>query len=321
MVDLRDNPDCQPCGLNLSEACALSTAMIGVYNGIADHTVPPNAGSFRRVEVLIRENCVVGRARHPHSCSVATTNLADRVSSPVQRAIAEIADGFGMAEGGPIFPPAGGVISGTDPRRDDARFVNQVHLGLTGGAGAPGCDGWLTIVHVGNAGICHHDCIEVDELHHPIRILERRLVQDSEGAGRWRGAPAVRVELGPIEGCDDAPVLHRRRHDQPGPGRARRPAGRPHPGLEARALAATLVAQPSCAGVALDAGRDASSRYRRAAAATVRRPSAIRSGSPTTSPRAGSAGRGPRTSTASCSTREARRPGRDRPQARRLAAT
>ena len=27
------------------------TAMIGVFNGIADHTVPPNAGSFRRIEV------------------------------------------------------------------------------------------------------------------------------------------------------------------------------------------------------------------------------------------------------------------------------
>jgi N-methylhydantoinase B len=227
--------------------------MIGVYNGIIDHTVPPNAGSFRRVEVLIRENCVVGRPRHPHSCSVATTNLADRVSSPVQRAIAEIADGFGMAEGGPIFPPAGGVISGTDPRRDDAFFVNQVHLGLTGGAGAPGCDGWLTIVHVGNAGICHHDCIEVDELHHPIRILERRLVRDSEGAGRWRGAPAVRVELGPIEGCEMR--LFYTADGMINPAQGAR-GGLPGGCIQAwkRERSGTLVAQPSCAGVALTPG-------------------------------------------------------------------
>jgi N-methylhydantoinase B len=253
LVDLRNNPDCQPCGLNLSEACALSTAMIGVYNGIADHTVPPNAGSFRRVEVLIRENCVVGRARHPHSCSVATTNLADRVSSPVQRAIAEIADGFGMAEGGPIFPPAGGVISGLDPRRDDAPFVNQVHLGLSGGAGAPGCDGWLTIVHVGNAGICHHDCIEVDELHHPIRILERRLVQDSEGAGRWRGAPGVRVELGPIEGCEMR--LFYTADGMINPAQGAR-GGLPGGCIQAwkRERSGALVAQPGCAGVALIPG-------------------------------------------------------------------
>ena len=117
-VDLRDNPDCQPCGLNLSEACARTAAMIGVFNGIADHTVPPNAGSFRRLSIHLRENCVVGIPRHPHSCSVATTNLADRVSSPVQRALAEIADGFGMAEGGPIFPAGRRRDLGTDPRRD-----------------------------------------------------------------------------------------------------------------------------------------------------------------------------------------------------------
>ena len=44
-VDLRDNPDNQPCGLNLSEACARTAAMIGVFNSI-DHSVPKNAGAF-----------------------------------------------------------------------------------------------------------------------------------------------------------------------------------------------------------------------------------------------------------------------------------
>ncbi len=200
-IDLRDNPDCQPCGLNLTEATSLANAMTGVFNALRDHTVPANAGSFRRVEIKLRENCTVGIPRHPASCSVATTNLADRVSSPVQRAIAELSPGFGMAEGGPIFPPAGGVISGTDPRRGGASFVNQVHLGLTGGAGAPTADGWLTLIHVGNAGMCRHDGIEVDELEHPIHIAERRIVADSEGAGEFRGAPGLRVELGPIEGC------------------------------------------------------------------------------------------------------------------------
>jgi N-methylhydantoinase B len=251
-VDLRDNPDCQPCGLNLSPACALSTAMIGVYNGIADHTVPPNAGSFRRVEVLIREGCVLG-ARHPYSCSVATTNLADRVTSGVQRAIAEIAPGFGMAEGAPIFPPAGGVISGNDPRRRDEPFVNQVHLGLTGGAGAPGTDGWLTIVHVGNGGICRHDCIEVDELHHPIRIRERRIVTDSEGAGQFRGAPAVRVELGPIDGCRMRIFYTADGTISPALGaRGGLPGGR----IQAikRTRSGEEIPQPSCAGVALEPG-------------------------------------------------------------------
>jgi N-methylhydantoinase B len=200
-VDLRDNLDCQPCGLNLSEACAYTHAMVGIYNGILEHAVPPNAGSFRRIKIHLRENCVVGIPTHPFSCSVATTNLGDRVANPVQRAIAEIAEGFGQAETGPITPPSAGVISGTDPRFGDAPFVNQLMLGLTGGAGTPVSDGWLTIIHVGNAGMCRYDSIEVDELHHPILVWQRRIVPDTEGAGTFRGAPSCLVEYGPIEGC------------------------------------------------------------------------------------------------------------------------
>ena len=200
-VDLRDNPECQPCGLNLTESTAMGAAMVAVYNSLMDHRVPPNAGSFRRVRILLRENCCVGIPVHPFSCSVATTNLADRVSNSTQRAIAEIAAGYGMAETGPIIPPGGGVISGNDPRAANAAFVNQVMLGITGGAGTPVTDGWLLIIHVGNAGMCHHDSIEVDELHHPILVQHRGLVADSEGAGRFRGAPGIRVEFGPTDGC------------------------------------------------------------------------------------------------------------------------
>ncbi len=200
-VDLRDNPDCQPCGLNLTEGCAKTAAAVGIYNGIIDHSVPPNAGSFRRVDILVRENCCCGIPRHPYSCSVATTNLADRVSNPVQVALAELADGFGMAETGPIIPAGMGVISGTDPRHHDAAFVNQIFLACTGGAGTPVSDGFLSIIHVGNAGMCRHDSIEVDELHHPLFVSHRYLVPDTEGAGRFRGAPSGYTEFGPVDGC------------------------------------------------------------------------------------------------------------------------
>jgi N-methylhydantoinase B len=110
-VDLADNIDCLPCGLNLSEACSRTAAMVGIFNSI-DHTVPKNAGAFRRIDIALRENCVVGIPRHPTSTSVATTNVADRVANAVQAAIADIAEGRGMAECGAVIPPAVGVISG-----------------------------------------------------------------------------------------------------------------------------------------------------------------------------------------------------------------
>lgn len=197
-VDLRNNPDCMPCGLNLSEACARTAAMVGLFNSI-DHAVPKNAGAFRRLRVHLREGCIVGIPRHPTSCSVATTNLADRVANCVQAAFAGMAEGQGLAEAGAIIPPAAGVISGELP--NGARFVNQVFLGLSGGPGTPTTDAWQTLCHVGNAGLCFQDSIELDELRQPIHIHARRFLTDSEGAGRHKGSSSILVEFGPI-GCD-----------------------------------------------------------------------------------------------------------------------
>lgn len=193
-VDLRDNPDAMPNGLNLSEACALSAPMVGIFNSI-DHTIPKNEGSFRRIKVLLRDNCVVGRPVHPTSCSVATTNIADRVANPVQAALAELAEGLGQAETGALIPPSCGVVSGL---HDGKPYVNEVYLGCTGGAGSPHNDGWLTILHVGNAGMCYQDSIEIDELRHPIFVQSRRLIPDSEGAGRFRGALGAYSEFAPL---------------------------------------------------------------------------------------------------------------------------
>jgi N-methylhydantoinase B len=198
-VDLTDNLDCLPCGLNLSEACARTAAMVGIFNSL-DHTVPRNAGSFRRIDVRLRENCVVGIPRHPASCSVATSNLSDRVSNAIQGAIAEIAEGAGLAEGGAVIPPAMSVVSGIDPRTG-RRFVNQVLLGFSGGPGSPSADAWQTLMHVGAAGMCFIDGIELDEVRQPIFVRTRRFLPDTEGPGRRRGANSLLVEFGP-RNCD-----------------------------------------------------------------------------------------------------------------------
>jgi N-methylhydantoinase B len=209
-VDLRDNPDCLPNGLNLTESTSKSAAMIGIFNSIGG-AVPPNAGSYRRVEVLVRENCVVGIPVHPASCSTATSGLADRVANAVGRAFAELTDGVGLADCGLVIPASAAVISGRDPRNGGEPFVNQFFLAQTGGAGTAWGDGWLTHFHVGCAGMLRRDSIEIAEMRHPLRVREQRLIPDTEGAGRNRGAPSAYVEYGPVGtsltaayGCDGA---------------------------------------------------------------------------------------------------------------------
>ncbi len=198
-VDMTDNPDCQPCGLNLTEATSRTAAMIGIFTSLGS-VVPPNAGSFRRLTVALRENCVVGKPVHPHSCSVATTNLAELVANSVARSIAELGDGFGMAATGKASPAATAVISGNDPRPNGGPFVNQLMLGFTGGAAGPNVDGWMTIIGIGAAGFLMRDSVEILEMKYPLYIKSQHVIPDSEGAGRYCGAPGCKVEFGPLAG-------------------------------------------------------------------------------------------------------------------------
>jgi N-methylhydantoinase B len=197
-VDLRDNLDCQPCGLNLTEATARTAAMMGVFTGLG-RVVPANAGSFRRLDVQLRENCVVGIPRHPHSCSAGTTNLSELTANLVTGAMADLGDGVGMASAGRNQPPSCGVISGVDPRGDAGPFVNQLMLACTGGAGGPRADGWVTTLGIGAAGFLLRDSVEIDEMKYPIRVLAQRMIPDSEGAGRRRGSHGAYVEYGPVD--------------------------------------------------------------------------------------------------------------------------
>ena len=200
VVDLRDNLDCLPCGLNMSEATSRSAALIGVFNSLGSD-LPANSASASRVEVLLRENCVVGIPSSTTSCSVATTNLADRVANAVHKAMAAIDDRLGMAESGAIEGPAGAVISGRDPRHGNRPYINQLALAGTAGGASPRGDGWLTLGNACTAGMWTMDSVEIDELNYPLRVEERMLLPDSEGAGRYRGTPCARVVYQPVAGA------------------------------------------------------------------------------------------------------------------------
>jgi N-methylhydantoinase B len=195
-LDLRDNPDNYPGGLNESRACATANTMIGLFNSI-DPDIPHNSGSFRRVKVLLREGCIAGIPRFPHSCSMATTNVADRLVCLTQTSFAELGEGWGLAEGGMGMGPIMGVISGLDERYGDRPYVNQLFVGSAGGPASPSADGWPTYLIPVCASLIYKDSVEVDEQRYPIHVVEQRLVPDSDGAGRHRGGLGCRTVYGP----------------------------------------------------------------------------------------------------------------------------
>ncbi|WP_449282682.1 hydantoinase B/oxoprolinase family protein [Leucobacter sp.] len=195
-IDLSENLDCIPAGVNESEACTVSNVMAGVFNSLRPG-VPANSGAFRRIDLTLRENCIVGRPRFPHSTSVATTNVGDRLTVTTQKAIADAWTGFGAAEGATGLGPGFAVVSGTDRRMKGEPYVNQVFLGSQGGPAHPDIDGWVTYGLAVAAGLMFRDSIELAELKYPFRVGELRIRTDSEGAGRRRGAPGATVRFGP----------------------------------------------------------------------------------------------------------------------------
>ncbi|MDB6086863.1 MAG: hypothetical protein JWN43_4744 [Gammaproteobacteria bacterium] len=196
-VDLRDNVDCVPVGVNLSQTCATAGALIGVLNCI-DSSVPRNEGSFRRIRVVLRENCVVGIPRFPASTSMATSNVTNRLINATQRAFSQLGNGYGLAEGAASMGVGFGVVSGTDRRRGGAPYVNQVVIGNNGGPATPTCDGWVTYCMPDAAASVMVDSAEIIEQKYPLLIRSVRLMTDTGGAGRFRGGPAGEIVYGPL---------------------------------------------------------------------------------------------------------------------------
>lgn len=204
IVDLRDNIDCVDSGINQSEATAIANSITGVFNCL-EYDLPLNSGSFRRVEVLLRENCVAGIPKYPHSCSTATTLLADVIVNVTQSAFADLGEGFGLSEGNICNSSGASVVSGNDWRRDGQAYVNQIFLMGGGGPASPISDGMNYLLVPPGAGLLYRDSVEVDEQRFPVLIRSMRLQPGSAGAGRQRGGLATRVEFGPRK--DDMLVM------------------------------------------------------------------------------------------------------------------
>jgi len=194
VFDLRENPDCIPFGLNVSEYCARGGCTIALLNCLQDD-VPRNAGSFRRVEVLLREGSIAGGLVEPYSASVSTTNVLNRIINAAQSAFCQLGEGEGLAEGAGAMGVGFAVFSGTYPGGEP--YVSEFVIGNNGGPASPHCDGWITYAMPDCSKTIYIDSVEMLERTYPLQFRSLRLLADSGGAGRLRGGPASEVIYGP----------------------------------------------------------------------------------------------------------------------------
>jgi len=204
-VDLTDNPDCVDAGLNLTQATATMSATQAVLCCL-DSDIPPNSGSLRRIDVKLRENCIVGIPRFPHSCSVATTNMTDTIINAILAGFAQLGDGYGFSQGNMCNGAGTGVCSGKDWRTEGAPYVNQMFMSAGGMPASAQYDGMHGMVNPVSVGLVYRDSIEVNEQRFPFQVECVRALEDSCGAGRRRGGPASEVIFGPRH--DDMLVIN-----------------------------------------------------------------------------------------------------------------
>lgn len=194
-VDLTENGPNVDCGLNLTEATTRAAVFAGIFNAIPA-SVPKNTGAFRRVDIDMNEGSAVGKPKFPHSCSVATTNVTDRLINCVGAAFAQLGEPYGVAEGAVGVGAGYAVLSGHD-RRSGEDFVNQVCITANGGPGSAYADGWVTYGVPCTSGLMYRDSVEIDEIKMPIMYKHLQMVPDTGGAGKFRGGPSFEFAYTP----------------------------------------------------------------------------------------------------------------------------
>lgn len=187
VIDLTDNIDCLPIGLNMSEATVTAGCVTAVLNMLGPD-VPRASGAYDCIEIRMREGSAVGKPQFPAATSSATTNLAHILIDHLQAMFAELDASRGSAYGTVGNPAASPCVSGTDSRHGGRPFVNQIVLGYWGGPALAGYDGWLTYGSGTTQGMLSQSSIELVEQQQPIIVEMLELRPDSGGPGRWEGA-------------------------------------------------------------------------------------------------------------------------------------
>ena len=215
-------PTASTPGMNLTRVTSTMAAAQAVF-ACLDSDIPHNAGSFRRLEVKLRENCVVGIPRFPHSCSVATTNMTDMIINLIQSAFAKLGDGYGFSQGNFCNGAGTGVCSGKDWRRDGAPYVNQMFMSAGGMAASATTDGMHGLVNPVSVGLVYRRQHRGQRAALPLPGRQR-----ARAGGFLRRRPQARRagvggDLRPAP-RPHAGHQHLQRAHHPAPGRARRPA-------------------------------------------------------------------------------------------------
>jgi N-methylhydantoinase B len=172
-----------PAFVNTPLANTETFTLIGAL-GFVPGSVPFNEGLLRSIRIDAPEGSVVNPT-FPAPTGAAAYHVGREIAVAVAGALSQaIPDRANR----PITSlPL--LVLNEQPRPGD-RYISQLTMAIGGCGAAAGRDGWGWPAPQSGIDVSSP---EVLEQQYGLRVLERQLVDDSAGAGRWRGGPGSRV--------------------------------------------------------------------------------------------------------------------------------
>ncbi len=201
VVDLSDNPAQMIGPLNASLEGATEAAAVGSLAFCVDPEIPKNEGFHRCVEIICPKGTILS-AQHPFSTQEATMGSAEMLYRALLRAATGACPEM-VAAGSTLIQFS--VYIGIDERGEDPRLWSYANFNeCGGGGGARGTDGSPCMMEMGVAGGMKFASAEMEEWLYPVLVEQCEIYEDSQGSGRWRGAPGVITRIrghgsGPME--------------------------------------------------------------------------------------------------------------------------
>ena len=208
-LDLSDSSPQLASGKNVPLTHSYATAYF-CLKSMVDPFVPTNEGLYRTVTVVAREGLVVNPVA---PAAVSSRNMTSMIlAEATTNALGQAAPTRAVAAGG---PGQGCISAGGDPK-SGCYFINYENL--AGGQGARCSADGMDVVMINMTNTSNLP-IEAMEIEFPVRIERYELVQDSGGAGKYRGGLGALRDMRVL--ADNASVsLRSSRQKYPAPGLA-----------------------------------------------------------------------------------------------------
>lgn len=171
----------------------------GVYLGLmmfAQIDPPYNEGLYRCITVDLGPKGTLCNAQEPAPHVNSTTTPMETLADAVRLALEQFAPERAVGSWG---HSSGVNIAGFDYRNNE-EYVTMVLASLISGAGATAyMDGWHSCGPQSCFGALYSGDIETLEYSYPIQIHRYGLIQDSGGAGKYRGGCGTVWEVEPLD--------------------------------------------------------------------------------------------------------------------------